>query len=279
MIKRILLGLSGCDFSSVAIRRAVELASAHQAEITAATVLDVKNIRRVGRVPIGAGAAANELRDFRTQQTLERIEESIAAFETACRKADVACEVQRETGDPYQRILLAARYHDLMIMNLRHMFEYGVKGDAHYNPRKLLVQLLSGGARPLIAHAEKYRPVRRVLVAFSGSAASSKTMKRFAQMRLWPEAKTRVLVCSADEQAAEQLGVDATQYLTSHGFTTESVLRTGDPHQIIAEDAKRWNADMIVLGCGSHTLFRKGSMGKTASHLIRNTSLPLFLGQ
>ena len=104
-------------------------------------------------------------------------------------------------------------------------------------------------------------------------------MKRFAQMRLWPEAKTRILVCGTDEQAARQLGDDASHYLLSHGFQAESFIAPGTPHEEIAEAAKRWNADMIVLGCGSHTLFRKGSMGKTAGHLIRNASLPLFLGQ
>ena len=41
MIKRILLGIGGTPYTSVAIQRAVELAKRFEAEITGVTVLDL----------------------------------------------------------------------------------------------------------------------------------------------------------------------------------------------------------------------------------------------
>ena len=48
MIKRILVGLGGTGFTTVAIRRAVELAQIHDAQLTGVTVVDVERLRRVG---------------------------------------------------------------------------------------------------------------------------------------------------------------------------------------------------------------------------------------
>ena len=53
MIKRILVGLGGTEFTTVAIRRAVELAQIHQAQLTGVTVIDVERLKRVGPVPLG----------------------------------------------------------------------------------------------------------------------------------------------------------------------------------------------------------------------------------
>ena len=58
MIKRILVGLAGTPYTDTAIRRAVELAKAHEAEVTGVTVVDVQKLSMVGPVPIGAEVAA-----------------------------------------------------------------------------------------------------------------------------------------------------------------------------------------------------------------------------
>ena len=100
MIKRILVSLGGTGFSSVAIRRAVELAQLHEAQLTAVTVADIKRLRQVGSVPIGAGAAARDLREHRLQVTWQRVDESIGEFESTCNAAAVRFCVRREEGIP-----------------------------------------------------------------------------------------------------------------------------------------------------------------------------------
>ncbi len=44
MIKRILLGLGGTPYTSIAIRRAADLAKRFEAEVTSLTVIDVKGL-------------------------------------------------------------------------------------------------------------------------------------------------------------------------------------------------------------------------------------------
>ena len=45
--------------------------------------------------------------------------------------------------------------------------------------------------RPLITVSSKHRRISNVLIAYSGSMESAKAMKRFAQLRLWPDANLR----------------------------------------------------------------------------------------
>ena len=182
MIKRILVSLGGTGFSSVAIRRAVELAQLHEAQLTAVTVADIKRLERIGPVPVGAGGAARDLREHRLQMTRQRVDKAIGEFESTCNAAAVRFCVRREEGDPFRLMLSCARYHDLMIFGLRSIFDYGILGDADYRPCDVLTRLITGGVRPLIANPENYRPIQRVLIAYSGSVESAKTMERFIQI-------------------------------------------------------------------------------------------------
>jgi len=58
MIRRILLGLGGTPYTSVAIQRAIELAKRFEAEITGVTAVDIKGLSHVGLVPTGTLQAA-----------------------------------------------------------------------------------------------------------------------------------------------------------------------------------------------------------------------------
>ena len=55
MLKRILVGLGGTEYTVAAINQAVALAMANDAEVTGVTILDKERLSHVGPVPIGGG--------------------------------------------------------------------------------------------------------------------------------------------------------------------------------------------------------------------------------
>ena len=139
MIKRILLGLGGTPFTDVAIERAVELAKAHGALITGVTVMDVKQLKQVGPVPLGGGAYASTLREKRLTITEERIEEAIEKVQEKCAESDILTKIERETGDPFESMIAHARYNDVIIFGLRSLFDYGFTSEA----KDALIRLVS----------------------------------------------------------------------------------------------------------------------------------------
>lgn len=212
MMKSILVGLGGTPFPTVAIRRSVELARLHDAQLTGASVVDVNRLAHVGPVPLGAGTSARALREHRLSVTREHVEAPIAELESTGREAGISVRILREQGDPFELMVSCCRHHDATVFGLRTIFEYGVLGEIEYDPGDVLTRLITGGVRPIIAFSERYRPIQRVLIAYSGSMESAETMRRLVQLRPWPDAALRIVAFQHPEDEAKALLANAAEY-------------------------------------------------------------------
>ena len=274
MIKRILVGLGGTPYTPVAIKRAVGLAKRFEAEITGVTVIDVSRLSMLGAV--GGERTAREIAD-RISLTKERIDEAIGKFEAACTAEGIKYRVKQEDGeDPFDLMISLARYHDLMIFGLRSIFEYGISPE---EPKDTLARLISAGVRPLIAVSDKFRPIQKALIAYSGSMESAKTMKRFIQLCPWPNVRLKIITFEHPEEETRQLLYDAAEYCRDHGFTVDTDSNPGSPKDYLFAVADLWQADLIVIGNSARSLLMRRILGDTALHIIRNADRPLFLCQ
>ncbi len=275
MIKQILVALSGTPLTESAVQHAVELAKAHGARITGVTDVDLAKVAGVGPIPMGAGAAATELVEHRLQLTEQHVTESIELFESACAEANVPCSVVRETGNPYEKLISLWRYHDLTVAGLRGLFEYGI----FHNPDDVLIQLIAKGVRPILAVARDYRTIRRVLVAYSGSMESAKALKRFVQLRLWPDITLKIVCFDRAPDKSDSLLDDAADYCSLHGYAAEVQHLEGSPTKQLLEHAGRYKADLIVMGSSSRARIFQHLLGDTTLHAVRHAEIPLFLTQ
>lgn len=271
MMKRILVGLAGTTYTPVAIERAVTLARTHDAEVTGVTVLDSRRVRS-GAAPAEDAASP----DRRIAITQARITQSIRDFEASCQTARIKHRVVAESGEAFTTLVDLARYHDLMVFGLRSVFEYDfLAGD----PESILIRLVSAGVRPLIAVSEKCRSISRVIIAYNGTMESAKAMKRFVQMRLWPEAELKIVTFHPSETKANELLRDAEDYCRSHGFSVCHQSNPGDPKVLLLAAATLWRADMIVMGNSARSVWLRKALGDTLLGTLRDTQIPLFLAQ
>ena len=275
MTKRILVALSGTPLTASAVQHALELAKTHDAEITGVTDIDLAKVASVGPIPMGAGAAATELVEHRLQLTEQHVTESIERFESACAEAGVSCSVVRETGNPYEKLISLWRYHDFTVAGLRGLFEYGI----FHNPDDVLIQLIAKGVRPILAVAREYRPIRNVLVAYSGSMESAKALKRFVQLRLWPDIALKIVSFDRAHEKTDSLLADAAGYCRLHGYEAETQHLEGSPTKHLLEHADQCKADLIVMGSSSRARIFQHLLGDTTLHAIRHAEIPLFLTQ
>lgn len=285
MMRSLLVGLGGrgtegACYTEAATRLAIDLGKRRQARLTGVTVFDPAKLRNLGSAPIGAGKLAADLRMQRVAEMRDRVTAAVTDFEKACTAAGlphrVLCE---ERSEPFDYLISQARYHDLTVLGLRGLFEYGVHGESHYDPADTLVRLISGGVRPILAAGPEVRPIERVLIAYSGSAQSAKTMRRFVQMGLWPDAKLRLVAFGDDQERRQRHLRHAADYCAAHGFDAERDYRPGDPKTGVMEAAHEWDADLIVMGNSHRTLLGRKVLGDTMLTTIRESDLPLFLSQ
>lgn len=274
MIKRILVGLGGTPFTPTAIRYAVELAQVHQAEIVGVTVIDR---RRLGALTKAAGAAQDAIKEFkRLEDAGNRQEQAIVDLESACADEGIRCAVSRESGDPFERMISQARYFDLMLFGLRSLFDYGfLKTDSS----DVLTRLVSRGVQPILAVSQEWRPIRRVLMTYSGSMESAKAIKRFIHMQLWSDLSIKVVTFGQSPNDTRELLTNVADYCRAYGYDAEVEHVTGSSRQLLIQHAADWQADLIVLGNSAKHYWLKKLLGETAMHVIRNANVPLFLSQ
>jgi nucleotide-binding universal stress UspA family protein len=273
--KRILVGLAGTPYTPVAIHTAVELAARHGAELTGVTVVDLDRLS----APVastGDPVRAGLEREHRLRVTRERVAASVAEFEGAAREAGLAPRVLREVGDPFDVLVAASRYHDATVLGVRGLFELDLGAS---DPGKTLAKLLGGGVRPILAVGPAYRPVRRVLAAYSGSLESARTLRGWVQHRLWPGEELRLVTFQEDEAVGRSLLEDAAAYCRAHGLEPTGEWVRGDPRTGLLPYAEAWGADLLVLGNSAGTLVLRQFFGEVALRAMREAPIPLFLGQ
>lgn len=82
-------------------------------------------------------------------------------------------------------------------------------------------------------------------------------------------------VISELREVARKFIETAAAHLDDPGVTTH--MAEGPTSAAILDYADTWNADMIVLGTHSHSVLEKVLMGTTASRVLENTKIPVYL--
>jgi len=250
------------------------LAKRYDANVTGVTIVNREHLSTDTETPGCPHAEALKAR--RPHVTEEKIEENISAFESACSTAGIKYTLKLESGNPFDLFISLARYHDIVVFGLRSIFEYQISGE---DPCATLARLVSAGVRPIIAVSSQFRPISKVLIAYSGSMESAKAMKRFVQLRPWPDAKLRIVTFERSEDEARKLLSDASEYCRAHGFTVKTESNPGPAKEFLLVLATMRQADLIVMGSSARSLLLKRVLGDTAMHIIKNTDRPLFLCQ
>jgi len=273
MLKKILVALSGTSCTQSAITHGVELAKQHNAELSGVTVFDPDRLTDVGPVPMGGASAAHELAEHRLELASVNIEESISQFEQACENAGITHHVLKETGDSAARLLSAWRYHDLTVIGLRGLFEYGVLHDHGH----LVLDVIGAGLRPLLAVSEEHRPIRSAMVAYEGSALSARAMKAFCMLGIWKPMPVTVACFIGQDGDPEELLTDAASYLKSHTFSPTIKRVEEKPRSAILGTMESCDADLLVMGAAKRTRIGRKMLGDTARFVLENSTRPIFL--
>jgi nucleotide-binding universal stress UspA family protein len=276
MIKRILVGLGGTPFTKVSTLCATKLAALHQAQTTGVTVVDLAKLGKTGPVPVGGGYYAQKMRERKEQVTMEGIEQAIEAFKASCSAQQVVCRrIEYEQKDPFTAMIAEARYNDLTIFGLRSVFDYGFVSD----PDKAIIKLVTQGVRPILAVADTYRPIKKALIAYSGSMESAKAIRHFLHLKPWPDVTLHIVHFKESGDSEPFLLEHAADFCRAHGFEVQTDLVDGLARTDLIPFASKVDADLIVLGNSVHKTLLKQLIGDTVLETIKSADRPLFLSQ
>ncbi|MCA9217219.1 MAG: universal stress protein [Planctomycetales bacterium] len=275
MIKRVLVGIGDQRYTVSATKHAIDVACHSNAKLTAMSVLDSTKIQSKRAAPISLGAAGSARRNEILHETEEVVRESSDVFVQVCESLNFECDVVNCSGDPLQEFIDHSRYYDFFVFGLHGLFDHGVLDD----PPDILVKLISSGVYPILAVPDFYKPIERVVIAYSGSMESSRTLRSFVQHKhLWPLTDIRIVKFGKDSSQGYADLIQARNYLSDHGCEC-SIHFVEDSSFDVSEFAAKWNADLIVMGNSAKNLLRRRIFGETALKTIRQARIPLFLAQ
>ena len=273
MIKRILVGVAGTPATPCKIEYALDLAERHGAKLDILSVVDVDRLSRVGMVPVGADGMAEMTRQERIRQSHDNAVSAIHTFMTRAEERGIPFAKLYAEGDPFEILAEHWQFNDLCLLGLRGWFDHVVVPD----PENVLLRLAMRGVRPILAVGEQYRPIRRALITFRSTKSSAKAMKRFVQMRLWPDMALHILCVDPSGARAEQLLDRAADYCGAHGYAVTTQHEVGDPQAVILDVARQHGCDIIVMGVSYrqdllHTVFSQVTLG-----VLKASDLPIYM--
>lgn len=283
MIKRILVALDPDEDTPVATRYSATLAQRFEAEVSGLAIVDTRPLA----VEVDAGGSlgglyfAEQTRNHTPDTTPATARDLTQAFRVSLERQQIRHRTQVEEGVPYQQIIDAMKYHDLLVIGKASHFYYRRpewKTDT-------LAQVVKRVGAPTLVVGSEYRSVERVLLAYDGSDAAARTIQRFAQLQPFGTAPDLELVhvCEADTArarlASERHLRLMRSFLQAHGFMliTATRLDGKTPKTRLLDYATETHADLIVAGAHAVSAMRRAAFGSTTYTLLKGCTVPLFL--
>jgi nucleotide-binding universal stress UspA family protein len=169
------------------------------------------------------------------------------------------------------------KYQDLLIVGRDPHFFYSHPETS----TKTLVRVVRETIAPTLIVPDTYRPIKRALITYDGSDASARAMRRFVHLQPFgTDVQVEILnVYSSNESEGSRLALErAKAYLEVHGYAPHTTsVKGNDATQEIFDFAQSFEADILVAGAHSVSMWRKLAFGSTTASLLEKSPLPLFL--
>ena len=140
-----------------------------------------------------------------------------------------------------------------------------------------LERVMRAGGRPLFVASRAFHPIRRVLIAYDGSASATRAVQHVAGSPLYPGLPVTVATVGPATDGAKQGLSDASARLAAAGFEVETLLVPGQPEEVLGKLVEEAGYDHLVMGASGHSRLRALFVGSTSLEMIRTCKVPILL--
>ena len=272
MVHSVLLYLNGLSSSDPVISVGVALASRQEARVRGITLVDTRRMESLTSTCESAVYVAMELNRMQDAEQLHRT--ARADLSQACLDAGLNFEVRQLSGDPLELLPQETQFSDLAIASLP--IENGSAREHEQMSASQLVELLFRGVQPLLILRQQNRVPSRVLMVHDGTQAAARAIKLFIGQNLFPEAECRLLAVGATEKQARKHLSDMADYCLAYRRDLELGFARGSLRRVLLPYAKKWQADLMVLGVtrGNRVLSRL--LGDVARDILTMSNCALY---
>jgi len=275
MLRDIMVHLDGSPEDEIRLEHGIAIASAGQAHLIGLYTNPLPDLTII--MPMDGGAAAmqvlTELEERARQDgdaTAKRLMERVASLE-------VSGEFRRldeSLGRLPAQVVEQARCADLFVATR----PYGDTEASRWSDLVEAVLFGSGRALLLVPPGQRRRgSIETVLVPWNGSREAARALREGLS---FIEQANRTFLLIADSPADPAPGVEVKKHLARHGVAAEvvAVESQGRPvADVILEEARRYEADLIVMGGYGHTRIREQVFGGVTRDMLTASDRPILV--
>jgi nucleotide-binding universal stress UspA family protein len=282
MLRSILVGLDGSDYSKSAIDVGIYLARKTGALLVGLGVVDEPTIRDFEPRLIGGGVPYAEpvLYRERIASARHEVERFLAQFTLRCAEAGVAAKVLEDVGMPYEQIELQAQRYDLILLGQQTRFHFETQEGYDDTVRRVL----KDSPRPVITVPARLEirpdePGNTVLVAYDGSLQSARALNAFHATGLAGVLPITIVSVHPEHGAAARAAERAVDYLRLHEIKAEAqpIALNESPARAIQALARELKSVLIVMGAYGQPVLKEFFLGSVTRTLLAESRIPLFL--
>ena len=276
MLKRIVVGLNGSDFSSAAGSLAIEWAKRHSASVVGVGVVDTALVIPAEPTPIG-GAAFKRERDAAVLATARKANvDCLSTFGRSCAIAGVDWTIVEREGDADEVLTRETQRGDLLILGRKRSSEESVTAPLS----NTLHAVLKKSSRPVLCVPSGSTSSGAVVVAFDGSFAASRALFSFASLGLFTSVPIHVVaVEETSGQHAESLA-HAKEFLLAHGYQVDVkvIPVMSDVADTLIQHVTALSPQLVVMGSLGKSWIQELLFGSVTKKLLESTSVPILFG-
>lgn len=282
MLRSILVGLDGSEYSRSAVDAGIYLSRKTGALLVGLGIVDEPTIREAEPALIAAGVPYAEpvLYRERVASARREVETFLGDFSVRCAEAGVPCKVLEDEGVPYHQIGLQSQRYDLIILGQRTRFHFETQEGYDDTVRRVL----KDSPRPIMtvpAHLgiSPDEPGHSVMIAYDGSLQAARALQAFLTSGLAGVLRTVVVTIGPDHGEAARVCERAIDYLRFHDIKADAqpLVTVGDPSRVLLAQARAHRASLIVMGGYGQPTLREFFLGSVTRTLLAESPVPLFL--
>jgi nucleotide-binding universal stress UspA family protein len=140
-----------------------------------------------------------------------------------------------------------------------------------------LENLVRLSVRPVLVAERAFQPVKRFLLAYDHSPSARKAVDYVTASPLLRGLECQLVMVGLADAAHETALQDARERLARAGYTVTAQLLPGRAAAVIADQVKRANIDLLVMGAYGHSQIREFFVGSTTTKLVRTSPASVLM--
>jgi nucleotide-binding universal stress UspA family protein len=276
MIRKILVGLDGSEFSVSAVDLGISWARHFGAELVGLGIVDEPTILKGEPVPIGGAAFKHHRDETLLADARRRVEKFLEHFGDRCRESGVAWRLLEDVGLPHEQISLEAQSHDVILLGQETHFHF----ETQRHPRDTLERVLKSAPRPVVTVPRKLAGGAATMIAYDGSPQASRALQLFQGLGLRRSQSVHIVTTGTSITEARRSAQRAVEFLAAHEVRAEmhvDEVPGESTAAVLLHWARELEADLMVMGAYGKPVLREFLLGSVTKTVLRDSPVPLFL--